>query len=221
MDRDRNFYFLEMNTRLQVEHPVTELITGVDLVREQIAVAAGQPLRYRQRDIQPRGWAMECRIYAEDPDQGFLPSPGKLLSYRLAEGPGVRVDSGAYEGWDVPMEYDPLLAKLSAWGPTRAEAVERLRAAVDECRIRGVKTTLPLFREILRDASFQAGDIDTGWLARFDPEVDPNDPASAAAAFAAAALAGANGAGGKEADVARASKNVWRDRARRGSHRMF
>jgi len=220
MDRDRNFYFLEMNTRLQVEHPVTELVTGVDLVREQIAVAAGEPLRYRQEDIRPRGWAMECRIYAEDPEQGFLPSPGKLQSYRLAEGPGVRVDSGAYEGWEVPMEYDPLLAKLSSWGPTRAEAVERLRAAVDECRVSGVKTTLPLFREVLRDASFQRGEIDTGWLARFDPAVEPPDPASDAAALAAGALAGANGARPLPAPQ-QTSPTVWRDRARRQSHRML
>ncbi len=221
MDRDRNFYFLEMNTRLQVEHPVTELVTGVDLVREQIAVAAGQPLRYKQEDIRPRGWAMECRIYAEDPDQGFLPSPGKLHSYRLAEGPGVRADSGAYEGWQVPMEYDPLLAKLSAWGPTRTEAIERLRAAVDECRISGVKTTLSLFRDILRDASFQRGEIDTGWLADFAPAAEPDDPASDAGALAAGVLANSNGANSKSATPSQSPKNVWRDRARRLAHRML
>ena len=188
MDGDRNFYFLEMNTRLQVEHPVTELVTGVDMVAEQILIAAGRPLRYAQDDIRPRGWAMECRIYAEDPDQGFMPSPGVLQRYRMAEGPGVRVDSGAYEGWEVPMEYDPLLAKLTAWGPTRQEALSRLRAAVDECSVAGVRTTLPLFRRISRDLSFQRGEIDTGWLGRFSPTPETPAAPEQAAALAAAAL---------------------------------
>ncbi len=223
MDNDRNFYFLEMNTRLQVEHPVTELVTGVDLVREQIAIAAGEPLRYRQQDIQRRGWAMECRIYAEDPEQGFLPSPGRLTSYRLAEGPGVRVDSGAYEGWEVPMEYDPLLAKLSAWAPTRAEAVGRLLAAVEECRISGVKTTLGLFRQILADGSFQRGEIDTGWLTRFAPEPGAADPAAQAAALAAGALAmSSNGAADPASSpTAQPGRSVWRERARRAAQRSL
>ena len=219
MDNDLNFYFLEMNTRLQVEHPVTELVTGVDLVREQIAIAAGKPLRYRQEDIQARGWAMECRIYAEDPEHGFLPSPGKLSSYRLAEGPSVRVDSGAYEGWRVPMEYDPLLAKLSAWGPTRAEAIERLHAAIEECRISGVKSTIPLFRDILRDASFQRGEIDTGWLAKFQPEPAEPDPSADVAALAAGALSGARPAGEPDSMSSQPRRTVWRDRARRVTQR--
>jgi acetyl-CoA carboxylase, biotin carboxylase subunit len=222
VDDDRNFYFLEMNTRLQVEHPVTELVTGVDLVREQISIAAGAPLRYRQQDIRPRGWAMECRIYAEDPEQGFLPSPGRLASYRLAEGPGVRVDSGAYEGWEVPMEYDPLLAKLSAWAPTRAEVVERLRTAVEECRISGVKTTLGLFGQILSDPSFQRGEIDTGWLGRFTAGPPLSDGDAEAAALAAGALELLSNGSARPAAPASAAqqrRSVWRDRARRAAHR--
>ncbi len=165
-DSDGGFYFLEMNTRLQVEHPVTELVTGIDLVREQILVAAGEPLRHAQADIHFRGHAMECRLYAEDPRTGFLPSPGRIARLDLPEGPGIRVDSGAYQGWTVPLEYDPLIAKLCAWAPSRAEVVAKLRGALRESVVAGVATTLGFFRELLADPAFQAGDIDTEFLSR-------------------------------------------------------
>jgi acetyl-CoA carboxylase biotin carboxylase subunit len=162
-----DFYFLEMNTRLQVEHPVTEMVTGLDLVKEQILIAAGEKLRYRQKDILFCGSAIECRVYAEDPDNRFFPSPGRLTALKEPSGPGVRVDSAAYEGWSVPLEYDPLIAKLVVWGPTRAEAIDRLRGALDEYHIGGIKTTVPFFREIVRDADFCRGNIDTGFIDRW------------------------------------------------------
>ncbi len=167
MDAQGAFYFLEMNTRLQVEHPVTELVTGLDLVREQILIAAGEKLRYRQQDIQFRGSAIECRIYAEDPDNNFFPSPGRITVLEQPQGPGVRVDSGAYEGWTVPLEYDPLIAKLAAWGQTRSEAIDRLLGALREYHVGGIKTTIPFFRDIIMDGEFQRGDIDTGFIQRW------------------------------------------------------
>src|SRR6185369_3987308 len=126
VDADRNFYFLEMNTRLQVEHPVTEIATGIDLVKEQIRIADGEALGYGQEQIQLRGHAVECRIYAEDPDTNFLPAPGEVKTLREPSGPGIRVDSGIYEGWEVPIYYDPMIAKLVAYGRDRAEAIARL-----------------------------------------------------------------------------------------------
>ena len=170
MDADRRFYFLEMNTRLQVEHPVTELVTGIDLVREQILVAAGERLRYGPGEIGFRGHAMECRIYAEDPRAGFLPSPGRISRLTMPEGPGIRVDSGAEEGWTVPLEYDPLIAKLCAWAPGRDEVIAKLRSALQESVVGGIATTLGFFRELLEDPRFQAGEIDTTFLERgLDP----------------------------------------------------
>ena len=166
MDADYNFYFLEMNTRLQVEHPVTEMVTGLDLVREQILIAAGEELRYRQEDIRPRGSAIECRVYAEDPGNNFLPSPGRITALDEPSGPGIRIDSGAYNGWDVPIEYDPLIAKLVVWAQTRPEAIERLRSALREYHIGGIRTTLPFFREIVNDPEFRRGHIDTGFIER-------------------------------------------------------
>lgn len=166
MDADCRFYFLEMNTRLQVEHPVTELVTGIDLVKEQILVALGERLRYEPGDIHPRGHAMECRIYAEDPDANFLPSPGRIEVLTWSSAPGVRVDSGAEQGWTVPLEYDPLIAKLSAWAPTRQEVIAKLRQALRESTISGITTTLGFFRQLVEDPRFLAGDIDTGFLGR-------------------------------------------------------
>ncbi len=166
VDRDRNFYFLEMNTRLQVEHPVTEMVTGVDLVAAQIRVANGEPLWFAQQDVTMRGAAVECRIYAEDPDNNFLPSPGLITSLREPGGPGVRVDGGVYEGWDVPIHYDPLLAKLVVWASTRREAIARLRRALGEYTVGGIRTSIPLFREIVDQQTFVDGEIDTGYLDR-------------------------------------------------------
>ena len=166
MDEDCRFYFLEMNTRLQVEHPVTELVTGIDLVRQQIEIAAGRRLEFGQRDVRFRGHAMECRVYAEDPSAGFLPSPGRIDQLELPEGPGIRVDSGAMAGWSVPLEYDPLIAKLCAWAPTRDEVIARMQGALSEFAVGGIATTLGFFRQLLDDDRFRAGDIDTGMLER-------------------------------------------------------
>jgi acetyl-CoA carboxylase, biotin carboxylase subunit len=163
----REFYFLEMNTRLQVEHPVTELVTGIDLVREQITVAAGLPLSFKQEDVIWRGHAIECRVYAENPENNFLPSPGRISSLRVPAGPGVRDDGGVEAGAEVSIYYDPMISKLAAWGRTREEAIDRLRRALDEYTVGGIKTTLPFFREIVRDAEFIAGHLDTGFISRF------------------------------------------------------
>jgi acetyl-CoA carboxylase biotin carboxylase subunit len=164
VDDQRNFYFLEMNTRLQVEHPVTELVTGLDLVQLQFRIAAGEKLPLRQEDVRIRGHAIECRIYAEDPDNNYFPSPGRITRIIAASGPGIRRDNGIYEGWVVPMEYDPLLSKLSAYGLTRMEAINRMRRVLGEVFIGGIKTNIALFRRVLANPAFQAGNFNTGFL---------------------------------------------------------
>ena len=166
VDQEKNFYFLEMNTRLQVEHPVTELITGLDLVHLQIRVAAGDKLPFRQEDVHIRGHAIECRIYAEDADNNFFPSPGKIETLLTPAGPGIRLDSGVYAGWTVPIDYDPLLAKLIGYGQDRQQAISRLTRALPEYFVAGIKTNLGLFRRILADENFRSGKIDTGYLER-------------------------------------------------------
>lgn len=166
-DVDRSFYFLEMNTRLQVEHPVTELVTGIDLVREQIYVAAGRKLSFTQEDVVLRGHAIECRVYAEDADAGFLPSPGKITRLRLPQGPGVRDDGGIYEGAEVSIYYDPMISKFAVYGRDRAEAIDRMRRALLEYEVNGIKTTLPFFREVMDDEVFIRGDLDTGFINAF------------------------------------------------------
>ncbi len=155
-----------MNTRLQVEHPVTELITGLDLVHLQITIASGELLPLAQPDVSLRGHAIECRIYAEDHENGFMPSPGRITRLIQPSGPGIREDSGIYEGWTVPMEYDPMLSKLIAFAPTRALAIARLQRALEEYVIGGIRTNLGLFRRILNDREFQAGCLDTSYLDR-------------------------------------------------------
>ncbi len=165
-DQERNFYFLEMNTRLQVEHPVTELVTGLDLVQLQIRIAAGEKLPFTQKDVQLRGHAIEVRIYAEDPDNQFFPSPGKIEQLATPSGPGIREDRGIYEGWTVPLDYDPMLSKLIAYGSDRAQAIARLERALEEYFIGGIKTNLGLFRKILGSEEFRAGKLDTGLLER-------------------------------------------------------
>jgi acetyl-CoA carboxylase, biotin carboxylase subunit len=189
-----SFYFLEMNTRLQVEHPVTELITGLDLVHLQIAIADGEPLPFTQEDVNLRGHAMECRIYAEDHENGFMPSPGKITRLLQSSGPGIREDSGIYEGWTVPMDYDPMLSKLIAYAPTRALAIARLRRALEEYAIGGIRTNIGLFRRILDDPDFRQGQIDTGYLDRLlaeksSPATDPPAPKSQVPADQVAAIA--------------------------------
>ena len=167
-DATREFYFLEMNTRLQVEHPVTELVTGIDLVREQIRVAEGAPLSFMQEDVGWNGHAIECRVYAEDPENNFFPSPGRITYLKVPSGPGVRDDSGVEANSEVSIHYDPLISKLAAWGRTRDEAIDRLRRALDEYEVAGIKTTLPFFREIVRDVEFISGLLDTDFITRFN-----------------------------------------------------
>jgi acetyl/propionyl-CoA carboxylase alpha subunit len=174
-DLDRSFYFLEMNTRLQVEHPVTELATGIDLVREQIRVAAGEPLSFTQEDVELRGHAIECRIYAEDPEHNFMPSPGTITMLRVPTGPGVRDDSGVYEGAEVSIHYDPMISKFAVYGRDRAEAIDRMRRALMEYEVCGIKTTLPYFREIMEDAEFVSGNLDTGFIPRFNERRKPSE----------------------------------------------
>jgi len=164
---DRKFYFLEVNARIQVEHPVTEQVTGIDLVVEQIKIAAGHRLGYTQSDIVQRGWAIECRVYAEDPDNNFLPSAGQVVALREPSGPGIRVDSGLYLGQRVTIDYDPMLSKVIAWGRDRREAIARMLRALDEYEVAGPKTTIPFHRAVLRDPRFQAGEFDTGYVARY------------------------------------------------------
>jgi acetyl-CoA carboxylase, biotin carboxylase subunit len=167
VDDARNFYFLEVNTRLQVEHPVTEMTTSLDLVKLQIRIAAGEKLPFGQRDVAFRGHAIECRIYAEDPDNNFFPSPGKIVERRVPTGPEVRLDEGIYAGWTVPNEYDPLLGKLIAWGADRAEAIARLRRALDEYYATGIRTNVGLLRRILASPDFENARIHTRWLDEF------------------------------------------------------
>jgi acetyl-CoA carboxylase biotin carboxylase subunit len=208
VDENKNFYFLEVNARLQVEHPVTEFVTGLDLAHLQIRIAAGEKLPFRQEEVQFRGHAIECRIYAEDPDNNYFPSPGLISRLLQPSGPGIRRDSGVYEGWTVPIDYDPLLAKVIGYASTRREAIARLDRAMYEYFVGGIKTNISLFRRILRDPEFIAGKLDTGFLDRLLERQPPPDEtqrngqrevaALAAALFAqmeaAAPVSSANGA---------------------------
>src|ERR1700747_1646288 len=190
VDQQKNFYFHEMNTRLQVEHPVTELTTGLDLVHLQIRIAAGETLPFRPEDVRLRGHAIECRIYAEDPDNNFFPSPGRISLLLLPSGPGIRRDSGMYEGWTVPIDYDPLLAKLIGYGADREQAASRLRRALNEYFVGGIKTNISLFRRILNDEDFKAGRLDTGFLDRLLARPQETVSADGKAAEVAAIAAG-------------------------------
>ncbi len=208
---DGSFYFLEMNTRLQVEHPITEMITGVDLVRAQLDVAAGKPLPFTQADLVARGHAIECRIYAEDPAENFRPSPGPLRGYREPGGPFVRVDSGVVEGTEVSVHYDPMIAKLVVWGRDRAEAISRCRRALTEYEIVGVRTSIPFFLALFEDERFLRGEYDTGFLT-------PEWLAEAIAPLAPETLAVAAAILRFEADLARRpsaplSASAWKRRA--------
>ena len=190
-DLDKSFYFLEMNTRLQVEHPVTELVTGIDLVREQISVASGSPLSFTQDDIRLNGHAIECRVYAEDPESNFLPSPGTITRLRVPHGPGVRDDGGVYEGSEVSIYYDPMISKFATYGRDRAEAIDRMRRALLEYEVVGIKTTLPFFRAVMEDEEFLSGQLDTGFISRFQERRKdrPVDEVAEDIAVIAAALA--------------------------------
>jgi acetyl-CoA carboxylase biotin carboxylase subunit len=164
VDRDRNFYFLEMNTRVQVEHPVTELVTGVDIVQEQLRVARGRKLRYAQEEIRLRGWAIECRINAEDPYNNYLPSTGTITTIRLPTGPAVRVDTGVYPGYEITPYYDSMISKLICYGETRGGAVLRMRRALEEYRIMGVKTNIPFHQHMMDSHRFLSGQFDTNFV---------------------------------------------------------
>jgi acetyl-CoA carboxylase biotin carboxylase subunit len=189
VDKDRNFYFLEMNTRLQVEHPVTEMVTGVDIVKEQIRVARGRPLQYKQEDIKLNGAAIECRINAEDPFNGFLPSTGRITHSLLPTGPGVRVDTGVYPGFEVTPFYDPMISKLIVWGETRAQAILRMRRALEEYRIVGVNTNIPFHQMLMDSHRFMGGQYDTRFVEERFAIHEESDPAMIEIAAALATLA--------------------------------
>ncbi|MCL4459489.1 MAG: acetyl-CoA carboxylase biotin carboxylase subunit [Chloroflexi bacterium] len=194
LDKDKNFYFLEMNTRLQVEHPVTELATGVDIVLEQLRMAAGRKLRYAQEDIKIKGWAIECRIAAEDPYNNFLPSIGRVTAVYEPSGSGVRLDSGIYDGFEVSLYYDPLIAKLAVWGETRGQAILRMRRALREYKIIGIQTNIPFHLSVMDTASFIGGRYDTSYLDSRPPTADEaeRDQQRHIAAVAAAVIAHQN-----------------------------
>jgi len=220
VDAERNPWFLEMNTRLQVEHPVTEAVTSVDLVQMQIRVARGEALPFSQEDLVQRGHAIECRVYAEDPDAGFLPSPGRILALRTPDGPGIRDDSGVYAGGVVPVHYDALVSKLVAWAEDRPAAIRRMRRAIAEYRVLGIRTTLPFFGRVLDDPRFVAGDFDTSFVdtllaGNHQPRPVPLEVAVAAAGIAAF----------RKRQVARRAAasdgnphSAWREAGRREAH---
>ncbi|MCA8830209.1 acetyl-CoA carboxylase biotin carboxylase subunit [Hymenobacter pini] len=216
LDDQRNFYFLEMNTRLQVEHPVTEQITGLDLVKEQIKVAQGQPLAFRQEDLSITGHALELRVYAEDPQNNFLPDIGTLTTYVRPQGPGVRVDDGFEQGMDIPIYYDPMIAKLVTFGATREEAIARMLRAIDEYQITGIETTLGFGRYVLQHPAFVSGNFDTNFIKdHFTPEVlKPAAPdeatAKLAAVLTAMLLTEKKPATAASADVPAATGSAWK-----------
>jgi len=222
VDEQKNFYFLEMNTRLQVEHPVTELITGLDLVHLQIRIANGEKLPFIQDDIKIRGHAIECRIYAEDPDNNYFPSPGKITLLLSPSGPGIRRDSGMYEGWTVPIDYDPLLAKLIGYGTDRQQVIMRLQRALNEYFVAGIKTNISLFQRILQDTDFKAGKLDTGYLDRLlakekmpasDHAPSPAIAAIAAGLYAVLDPASASSKNGSTGGTGSAASN-WKQKGR-------
>jgi acetyl-CoA carboxylase, biotin carboxylase subunit len=223
-DADRNFYFLEMNTRIQVEHPVTELVTGIDLVRTQIEIAAGKPLPFVQKDIAQRGAAIECRIYAEDPRHNFAPAPGRIDTLHFPEGPGVRNDAGVYAGSEVPVFYDPMISKLAVWGADRMQAMDRMRRALDEFIISGeLVTNLDFHRWIISHPRFMAGDFDTNFISHeYHPDAqsgDAEDHAHTAAMLLAAIAAqrratNGNGARPGSAPPSERQSSAWRTLAR-------
>jgi len=216
MGPDRGFYFLEMNTRLQVEHPVTEMVWGIDLVKEQLRIARGEKLSFRQEELVPQGHAIECRIYAEDPARKFAPSPGLIRYLNLPQGPGIRNDDGVYAGYTVPVFYDPMLSKLIAHGKTRDEAIGRMRRALTEYRVEGIMTTIPFFTFIMNHPDFRDAKFDTGFIDRILPSIDfsssVTDEQIDAAIAAAAILAFEES---QNVQLPEDTSSRWRETARR------
>ncbi len=210
VDAHRNFYFLEMNTRLQVEHPVTEMCTGLDLVRMQIEVAQGEKLAIAQEQVVRRGHAIEARVYAEDPARNFMPSPGRISYLRVPAGPGIRDDSGVYTGWVVPQFYDPMISKLLAWAPTREYAIERLKRALGEYTVHGITVNLQYLRAVLDHPAFRSGEYDTGFCGKFEKEllVKPDPRYEHVALIAAAVAAYRRDHDAAEASAARAGQTA-------------
>jgi acetyl-CoA carboxylase, biotin carboxylase subunit len=222
VDQNRQFYFLEMNTRLQVEHPVTELVTGLDLVKYQLRIASGEKLDLHQDDIVMRGAAIECRVYAEDPANNFLPSPGRITAFRPPSGPGVRHDTGVYQGWTVPNDYDPLIAKLATWDRTRSDSIERMRRALSEYQIAGIHTNISFFLEVLADPDFQQANYDTGFLDRWMQNRNGDQKLSGAdrdIAVIAAALFQTEGSSAAPAAGAKPIESPWKTQGRRNALR--
>jgi len=229
VDAEGRFYFLEMNTRLQVEHPITEEVTGVDLVQWQIRIARGERLTIEpQQAITPAGHALECRIYAEDPDNRFLPSPGRILYLHAPAGPGIRRDSGVQAGFEVPIFYDSMISKLIAWGETRAQAISRMRRALSEYEVRGIKTTIPFFQWILGTDEFASGEFHTAYLDELlehrkgEPFVETPDAAEDVALLAVALrswMRAQRGGVMSSGEGARAAGSAWRTAARRDGMR--
>jgi acetyl-CoA carboxylase biotin carboxylase subunit len=216
VDPEKNFYFLEVNTRLQVEHPVTEMVTGIDLVREQLRIAAEEPLGYTQADVTWRGAAIECRINAEDPFGGWLPSPGTITGLRAATGPWVRDDSGAYEGYTVPRFYDTLLAKLIVWGADREAAIDRMARALAEYKIVGIRTTIPVLAHIVAHEDFRAGRFSTAFLDRVMPALTTQRGRLRSVAVIAAVLAEYERLGRRTIVETPATSGAWRSSVRPG-----
>jgi acetyl-CoA carboxylase biotin carboxylase subunit len=229
VDAANNFYFLEVNTRLQVEHPVTEAVSALDLVQLQIRIASGERIEFAWQELTPRGHAIECRIYAEDPDNNFFPSPGIILARRVPSGPGVRMDEGVYPGWTVPMDYDPLLGKLIVWANQRGEAIARMSRALDEYYVSGIQTNVDLFRRILADPAFVRGEFHTRWLDEWlgkkgtqgrsaptnEEEMTARDAALAGAIAWHLARAGKSAQNGARASDAGSAQSSWKEDGRR------
>ncbi len=224
VDKNQNFYFLEMNTRLQVEHPITEMVTGIDLVKEQIKIASGEDLSFKQDDIKPRGSSIECRIYAEDPFNNFSPSPGKIIEYvSPAGGIGVRDDSGVYEGFEVPIFYDPLISKLVTWGRDREEAINRMKRALFEYRIAGIKTSIPYFLQIFENKEFLSGNYTTSLIERIESVKVENPEDYEFVALLAAGLRSMemNGNGSKKSNDPDSQNTNWKKYGRMRTMRRF
>ncbi|MBV8573075.1 MAG: acetyl-CoA carboxylase biotin carboxylase subunit [Acidobacteriaceae bacterium] len=217
-DEQGRFYFLEMNTRLQVEHPVTEWVTGMDLVRWQIRIAAGERLSVQQQDVRWNGSAIECRIYAEDPANNFFPSPGRIVHYVEPAGPGVRVDGGVYAGWTVPIDYDPLLAKLAVWAESRDLAIRRMQRAISEYRILGITTNVSFFDRLMLDPQWQYGHLHTAFLDEFMARWQPSAPDSGGLVASVLAAAQTRAANGNPVRVS-ASQSLWKTEGRRSLNR--